>query len=542
VRVTTTRLIQNPLETPPAPAAAAATAPPPPPPPKIKVTSVKGDEEEDDEEAAEEEEEQRPPNVKDAAARMFSPLQDHVEIPNWPYSSTDAMRLDGQYWVDPKTKTERARPGETYYGPDYMAELRIREFAKQQDLVYQFVTQLAFYTGQSTNMDQYWKGAAAGSRAVELIFPNVFTGQVGAPGALTPTDQAKAKKSMLDTFLDDTLSKLDAGQKAPLYTQLSDQALNEAVAADARTQLQNAGLGGFAQRPAAATPAVAPGAAAAAAATPSPHAPNDQQIKAALKDPAYQLLRLTNNPRLSETHLKLWDLLYNDGKRFFPPKSTGQIDWTDPRQRKQALEAYQDIVKMLNRGEGGLEWKNTPENSGTVFLSTTAKGAVMAAWSRIRDVCRKQWVSYIDLMTHENVFVQFAELCGLIISKVQNKFPGRYLHANFGVVTEQELGYVLRQFRNLTKNSRGFLCFSNTYSESGEAERRSTTERRRRFVATTGRYYSDRYLEYGASAPPGGGGPAPAVRINKKPRTADNPYHQAKQHEKDELLALSGLV
>ena len=237
---------------------------------------------------------------------------------------------------------------------------------------------------------------------------------------------------------------------------------------------------------------------------------------------------------------------YNEGKYFFPPKSKGEIDWKDPLQRKRALEAFHDISKLLSKGEGGLDWKNAPENSGMVFLTPTAKGAIMQAWAKIRNMAGKQWVSYIDLMTHENVYCEFAELAALFVSKVQTKYPSRYVNSGASGEVTVEIAYALKQFKNLTRNSEGFLCFSNTYSASQEAERRATTAQRRRYMERTGYYQSDRYAEaYGSRTVriPGGGVPdgLRSFQINKKPRTDDNPYHERLAREKDALMSLMGM-
>ncbi len=199
---------------------------------------------------------------------------------------------------------------------------------------------------------------------------------------------------------------------------------------------------------------------------------------------------------------------YYDGKFFGrSQKQAGGAKAEKDRlqQLRTNLEAARAIEKMLRKDGGGMSWRESPINTGLLFVTPQFKGALLMAHHLIRNNCGKQDVALVDLMTHENVYVYFAQLVAFMIEKQAHRFPGRYMQVSLNRELNSEIQMMLTAFESLAYNADGYLVFQKTYRPGAEARRRDTEASRQAEFDTTARYHSDRYQIAAPLASAGGG-------------------------------------
>jgi hypothetical protein len=90
------------------------------------------------------------------------------------------------------------------------------------------------------------------------------------------------------------------------------------------------------------------------------------------------------------------------------------------------VEAIDKLYRLINRGEGGLEWKRAAENLGLVFLSDHFRANLLAAHEVLKVHCPNlRSAPLIHLMTHEDVWFAFATLVSYCIQNQDHSFPTR---------------------------------------------------------------------------------------------------------------------
>lgn len=132
--------------------------------------------------------------------------------------------------------------------------------------------------------------------------------------------------------------------------------------------------------------------------------------KEQIANPEYQLFRIMNdNP--SDAKLKAWDILYYDGAKYVRPRT--------PATMAKDLEALRTIMRILNDSRGStardaaatslITSYQAAENTGLLFIDTTAKAQINRAYQNIRNTHGNQSVPLISYMTQHAVRDRFAE-------------------------------------------------------------------------------------------------------------------------------------
>lgn len=132
--------------------------------------------------------------------------------------------------------------------------------------------------------------------------------------------------------------------------------------------------------------------------------------KEQIANPEYQLFRIMNdNP--SDAKLKAWDILYYDGAKYVRPRT--------PATMAKDLEALRTIMRILNDSRGNtardaaasslITSYQAAENTGLLFIDTTAKAQINRAYQNIRNTHGNQSVPLISYMTQHAVRDRFAE-------------------------------------------------------------------------------------------------------------------------------------
>lgn len=565
-------------------------------------------------------------------AQLFGAGTSRIQAAGWKEKIGSAPPLppDGQYWEDPKTKTKRhTHENDRFFGEDYMRDLAKRRAIIEADLVYEFVELVAGYSGQSTTADQYWKASAAGGRAVETIFTNLYTDSQpgGSSTGLSGGDAEKLREEVMkqvftpgkNDFIDDIQQVklsgaseqaakqmamlLEFSSRLELIRKLSEESKGKISIPSALFELTKDVKAQFAAR---GDPSVPYGLKAdeykrlteelhkygiplpsvdadpreyteavrqyedkrrsidAATLVADRTANSDmlqtrreRQVKELndivlriqvwkepssssatgggagggtiekkanlfsgdgyvdVSDAKMLLLRLmlrSGPSGINEAVLKAWDAVYYDGKFFGRfQKQSKQAEKDRLQQLRINLEAARSIEKMLRKDSGGQTWRESPLNTGLLFVTPQFKASVLFAHHLIRNVCDKQEVPLIDLMTHENVYVYFAQFVAFVIEKQAHRFPGRYMHVSRNSELNSEMGGMLKAFETLAYNADGFLVFEKSYRYGAETSRRDTEAARQAYFDATAHYHSDRYppqqqLSIGAS---GGSGKKP---------------------------------
>ncbi len=205
-------------------------------------------------------------------------------------------------------------------------------------------------------------------------------------------------------------------------------------------------------------------------------------------------LRLMLN-NASATQFDIWRVIYDEPKRDDSRRGAAAAGKPLLTQLREILSERSAIEALLSRGQGGRNSVLAPQNIGSLYFGNTLTGAVNTAVQFIRGpMCgNKSWVADIDLMTHDRVWVDFAQLVALTI-KINQSTASRY-----GDMTKalrglnMERSFLLRKFATLRMIFDGFLGFAGDGGFFGEQVRQDTLRDRENTLLTTGNYRSNRF-------------------------------------------------
>jgi len=206
-------------------------------------------------------------------------------------------------------------------------------------------------------------------------------------------------------------------------------------------------------------------------------------------------LRLMLN-NASATQFDIWRVIYDEPKRDDSRRSAAAAAGKPLlTQVREILSERSAIEALLSRGQGGRNSVLAPQNIGSLYFGNTLTGAVNTSVQFIRGpMCgNKSWVTDIDLMTHDRVWVDFAQLVALTI-KINQSTASRY-----GDMTKalrglnMERSFLLRKFATLYMMFDGFLGFGSDGGGFGEQLRQNTLRDRENTLLATGNYRSNRF-------------------------------------------------
>lgn len=191
------------------------------------------------------------------------------------------------------------------------------------------------------------------------------------------------------------------------------------------------------------------------------------------------LLELLANQSRTIDDILLWDREHNDGRILL------EIEAQEQEQADAQLQAQ----------EGGGDWVGQPKNLGMVFLKPEFKAAIEVAFQDINDICHKQDIPQIDIITHKRVRTPFAQLAAnhVQIGRVNN--PTRNESQVKAQRLQKEHALLVRKFKNLAYSPYdGMLCFNDKdHMPMATQSRDIRAANRKRYQEQTGEYYSDAY-------------------------------------------------
>lgn len=193
--------------------------------------------------------------------------------------------------------------------------------------------------------------------------------------------------------------------------------------------------------------------------------------------PETMLLWMLQQDNMSETRLRIWDMLCFHGATYVPPNA----------HQSYTPEASIEVARKWLRLQAFFEMEGadmTPQLSAKdsqwypVFLEPGIRSALLAARDVVWNVCGHPEVLLRDLMTHERVSTEFAELVAYQIKMRMAQVPTRVGTSQ----TSRNLTYGYNALINLFRSIRyrtgerseygpgGELVFDRTYRPDAVAE------------------------------------------------------------------------
>jgi hypothetical protein len=214
---------------------------------------------------------------------------------------------------------------------------------------------------------------------------------------------------------------------------------------------------------------------------------------------AMALRLMLSNP--TATQLEIWRIIYDEPKRDESRRGAGALTASGKplmTQVRELLSERSAIEAILSRGQGGRNSALAPQNVGSLYFGATLTAGVNMAVQYIRGpLCGyKTWVTDLDLMTHDRVWIDFAQLVATCI-RINQSTASRYgdmtrsLRGVGGL--EWQRSMQLQKFATLRMMLDGFLGFDGEYSILDEQTRHTTLLTRERTLLETGNYRSNRF-------------------------------------------------
>ena len=213
----------------------------------------------------------------------------------------------------------------------------------------------------------------------------------------------------------------------------------------------------------------------------------------------------------TETELKAWRLMYDepdnsvgggrggrDSQAMLAARGALSLDaqLATPEGRQKYLRDLLSVQKLLNSGQGGMDWVEAPQHTGVIFFTPQASAAVSSAMALIHGgVVNKPWALEIDLMTHQRVRDQFSTLVAYYLQEGMSFVSSRFASTQRSDADRRRRhARLIELFRTLMMGQDGFLGFEGQINAVAERERRQQREKRVHYLETSGQYYSDARL------------------------------------------------
>jgi hypothetical protein len=212
----------------------------------------------------------------------------------------------------------------------------------------------------------------------------------------------------------------------------------------------------------------------------------------------------------TETELKAWRIMYDepdtsvggrggrDGNAMLAARGALSLDaqLATPEGRQKYLRDLLSVQKLLNSGQGGMDWVEAPQHTGVIFFTPQASAAVSSAMSLIHGgVVNKPWALEIDLMCHQRVRDQFSTLVAHYLQEGMSFVSSRFASTQRSDQERRRRHARLTElFRTLVMAPDGYLGFDGQINSAAERERRQQREKRVHYLETSGQYYSDARL------------------------------------------------
>ena len=468
-----------------------------------------------------------------------------VRIPGYPDEwAKQVPRPDGQ---------KEPRP-DTYYGPEWVRNERVRQLKIEADLLYQFAVLVASKT--SHNVNTYWRGGTGGQAMLDMMIANVVTDMTPATstGPVDASKLAETQKNVLEQHFQaiqpQELSSAAQGRFGPsredvlgrpeqqqewerLIREADGRRLNTTSLAGSKagtvppappagSRVVNTGMPSTFSAPAPPPGPLASGLSSSSAsadqmrarpvgsvrindpgaqprAEEDARAVPDKQVFVMKDDSGKIVYGVTDKwimlLRLllrgaTATDLKAWALLYDVPEDGLKER----LRRGDSATYEQYLADLTKVRSLLRRGEGSADWVRAPQHTGWIFFTEQFTGAVAAAASEVRNLCSKAWVVDLDLMTHDEVRDYFATLVANKMLKSKVTAFGRYggTSSMQSAHTREHAG-LIQLFKRLVRKSDGMLGIAGQIDTSGDAQRVETGRQRRELMSEQARYYSDVY-------------------------------------------------
>lgn len=200
--------------------------------------------------------------------------------------------------------------------------------------------------------------------------------------------------------------------------------------------------------------------------------PSNQVEKNAAYPSLKQLFEMNNNAP-SEAQLRMWDIQHNNGELF------AKIDRKAKRQAMQVTE---------------LEWIELPENLGYFFMKPIFEASLRRALRDVHDICGAQAVPYMDLMCHELVRTDFAELVAMHVLETRHDSPNRHQLASNRKHITQRMFLLKQKFKKLYYYG-GYLAYRGVTNHVQVQQRRQSTLQRMQYTQRTGLHHTDMDLD-----------------------------------------------
>jgi hypothetical protein len=210
-----------------------------------------------------------------------------------------------------------------------------------------------------------------------------------------------------------------------------------------------------------------------------------------LSDPRILLMYLLLRGNITEAERKTVAQIYG------PP----ELLLHDPERHRQDLKDMEQLERLLRRTGSNTEYLNAPQHTGIIFFTPRLTAAVKQALDTVHHVCNKPYALEIDLMTHAEVRVPFAELAAYYLDESERarmpRFGGGRQQNEKQRRDYSALVTLFRSLREVQTPStepdvralQTVLTFSRV--AYGEARRVAMSRARDEYMDTRGRYYSD---------------------------------------------------
>lgn len=222
---------------------------------------------------------------------------------------------------------------------------------------------------------------------------------------------------------------------------------------------------------------------------------------------AMALHLMLNKPTAPQ--IELWREMFDHPKRDTSQRSAAAVASRKPpiAQVREILNEYTAVQSILGRGQGNLGWTRAAQNVGHLYFSPVLLAGINNGVDMVRGpMCadriegpggaiwvNKTWVSDLDLMTHDRVWMSFAQMVGVLI-RINQMAGSRYSNNTDAIKRlEIQLEGLQIKFRDLYMAGDDFLGFRGQVNILGEAARYATQERRLLQAAASGSYPSSTY-------------------------------------------------
>lgn len=226
--------------------------------------------------------------------------------------------------------------------------------------------------------------------------------------------------------------------------------------------------------------------------------------------------RIVRGQQMTESDLKLWSIVYNNGIGVTAPVPKQSADQLQSVRAAQLSKIRAFAATIQDASE--LSWQLLPEHLRTLFLSPEARMALEhATWiahyqqpwnpsnpfqDQIDANHRRLMVPAIDLMTHEQVRVPFQTLvCNVLIYWRQRRSPDKARAAE----TLDAINNLVVSLSRMTTTPEGYAMLTGHYDVEAMRSRHRIEERRSVYLNNTGTFWSDlsRSVYSGAQVPTG---------------------------------------